>query len=66
MCKFCGLPSKLVLENMLSHARTMLYMVLNDIIIKLLYTIFQGQVKVGVGQVKIESHLPYVASCCKS
>ena len=35
-------------------------------IINLLYTIFQGQVKVGVGQVKIESHLPYGASRCKS
>ena len=35
-------------------------------IIKLSYTIFQGQVKVGVGQVKIESHLPHGASRCKS
>ena len=33
---------------------------------KSLYTIFQGQVKVGVGQVKIESHLSYGASRCKS
>ena len=30
VCKFCGLPSKLVLENILSHARTMFYMVLNE------------------------------------
>ena len=29
-------------------------------------TIFQGQVKVGVGQVKVGSHLPYRASCLKS
>ena len=35
-------------------------------IIKLLYTVFQEQVKVGVGQVKIESYLPYGASRCKS
>ena len=35
-------------------------------IIKLLHTLFQGQVKVGVGQVKIESYLPYGASRCKS
>ena len=33
VCKFCGLPSKLVLENMLSHARTMFYLVLNEILI---------------------------------
>ena len=33
MCaSFRGLPSKLVLENMLSHARTMFYLVLNEIL----------------------------------
>ena len=32
VCKLCGLPSKLVLENMLSHARTMFYLVLNEIL----------------------------------
>ena len=30
------------------------------------YIIFQGQVKAGVGQVKVESHLPYWASRRKS
>ena len=33
MCaSFRGLPSKLVLENMLPHARTMFYLVLNEIL----------------------------------
>ena len=32
VCKFRGLPSKLVLENMLSNARTMFYLVLNEIL----------------------------------
>ena len=48
VCKFHGLASKLVLENMLSHARTMFYLGFKWNIIKL--TIFQGQVKVGVGR----------------
>ena len=30
VCRFCGLSSKLVLENMLSHATTMFYSVLNE------------------------------------
>ena len=30
VCKLCGLASKLVLDNMLSHASTMLYLVLNE------------------------------------
>ena len=30
--KFSGLPSKLVLENKLSHGRTMFYLVLNEIL----------------------------------
>ena len=56
VCKFCGLAIKPVLENMLSYGSTMFYLILK-------YTIL---VKVGVGQVKVESHLPYRASSCIS
>ena len=30
MCKFCGLASKLVLENIFSHASTRFYLALNE------------------------------------
>ena len=31
-CKFCSLASKPVLENMLSHASTLFYLVLNEVL----------------------------------
>ena len=39
--KFHGLASKLVLENMLSHARTMFYWVLNEILSNI--QVFKGK-----------------------
>ena len=32
LLRTCGLPSELVLENMLSYARTIFYLVLNEIL----------------------------------
>ena len=52
------MASKLVLENMLSHASTMFFLALKGNIIK--HTIL------GVGQVKVESHMPSVGNLSRA
>ena len=42
VCKFCGLASKLVLENMFTHASNMVYLVLNVILYNIQFFKFES------------------------